>query len=234
MREAGAAKVRFPMGGEHAILINTGGGLAGGDEFHYRITAADNARITLTTQAAERVYRTLGPPATVRTTLEVAKGARLMWLPNELILYDGASLAREFHADVAASASLLSVEMAVFGRTAMGETVNSILFKDKWRIRRDGKLVFADDVHVEGRLPSSSATLSGAGAMATVMLISEDAEAHLERFRAAMAGIGGASAWNGKLVARFLARDGFELRRALIPALATLVGEAGMPKVWSM
>ena len=234
MREVGAAKVRFPHGGRDAILINTGGGLAGGDQFRYSIAAGEEAQLTVTAQAAERVYRTLGPAASVKTTLSAAKNAQLMWLPNETIFYDGAALTRELHADVASSAILLAVETDVFGRTAMGEVVRSISLKERWRIRRDGRLVFADDFVIEGALPSSSATLGDARAMAIVVLVAEDAESRLDSVRAAIANRDGASAWNGKLVARLLARDGFELRKALVPALAALVGEASLPKVWSM
>ena len=94
MREAHAAKVRIPHGSHEAILINTGGGLAGGDRFSFTITAEENARLTVTSQAAERVYRSLGPAADVEVTLAAHAGATLMWLPQETILFDGAALTR--------------------------------------------------------------------------------------------------------------------------------------------
>lgn len=233
LREQGAAKVRFPEGTHEAVLINTGGGLAGGDEFSFDITAGADARLTITTQAAERVYRTLGPPAAVTTRLTAGAGAFLAWLPQETILFDGASLRRRIAADIAADAVLLAVEPVIFGRKEMGETVRSIALRDRWRIRRDGRLVFADDIVIEGALPRSAATLGGAGAMATLLYVAADAEVRLDRLRSAITG-GGASAWDGKLVARLTAADGFALRKLLIPALCVLAGEAGLPKVWSL
>ena len=233
LREQGAAKVRFPDGNREAVLINTGGGLAGGDEFSFGIAAGADARLTVTTQAAERVYRSLGPPAAITTRLTAGAGAFLSWLPQETILFDGASLSRQIAADIAADATLLAVEPVIFGRKEMGEVIGHIALKDRWRIRRGGRLIFADDIAIEGALPGSSATLAGAGAMATLLYVAADAEAKLDPLRGAMTG-GGASAWNGKLVARLLAADGFALRKALIPALCLLAGQAGLPKVWSL
>ena len=106
MREAHAAKVRIPQGSHEAILINTGGGLAGGDRFTFTITAEENARLTVTSQAAERVYRSLGPAADVEVRLAAHAGATLMWLPQETILFDGAALTRRITADLAEDAQL--------------------------------------------------------------------------------------------------------------------------------
>lgn len=233
LREQGAAKVRFPDGNHEAILINTGGGLAGGDEFCFDIAAGADTRLTVTTQAAERVYRSLGPAAAVTATLTAGAGAFLAWLPQETILFDGASLSRQITADIAADATLLAVEPVIFGRKEMGEVIGRIALRDRWRVRRGSRLIFADDIAIEGALPGSAATLGGAGAMATLLYVAADAEAKLDPLRRAMTG-GGASAWNGKLVARLLAADGFAIRKALIPALCVLAGEAGLPKVWSL
>ena len=234
LREAHAAKARLPPGSHEAILINTGGGLAGGDRFTFDIAAEDQARLTVTSQAAERVYRTLGPPAEVDVTLRAGEGARLMWLPQETILFEGASIARRITADLAAGSRFLAVESIILGRAAMGETVTRVSLSDRWRIRRSGRLVFADDVVIDGTPPQSFATLGGARAFATALLVAPNAEEMLDRLRAAIGPGGAASAWSGKLVARFSGRDGFELRKSLIPALEVLAGGGPLPKTWSL
>jgi urease accessory protein len=234
LREVQASKVRFPGGCREAILINTGGGLAGGDSFEFSVAVEAHGRLSVTTQAAERVYRTLGPPASVLTRLSAGDEAHLGWLPNETILFDGASLSRELHADIAESAAFLAVEMVVFGRKAMGETITSISLRDRWRIRRGGRLVFADDLVVRDTLPTSLATLDGAGAIATIIFVAPEAEQRLDRIRNALGQTGAASAWDGKLVARLLAKDGFELKTSLIPAMFALLGGTGLPKTWTM
>ncbi|MBI2718435.1 MAG: urease accessory protein UreD [Rhizobiales bacterium] len=233
MREEGAAKVRFPQAGGEAILINTGGGLAGGDAFTFDIAVGDGASLTVTTQAAERVYRTLGPPAELVARLSAGPGATLCWLPQETILFDGASLSRRIEAELASDARLLMVEAVIFGRTERGELVRQAMLRDRWRIRRGGKLVFADDLAFAGPRPASTATLGKAGAVATVLLIGGDAESHFEPVRTLLGPHCGASAWSGKLIARLTAGDGFALRKLLVPLLGLLAKGRGLPKIWS-
>ena len=233
LREAHAAKVRVPFGSSEAILINTGGGLAGGDRFSFDITAEEKTGLTVTSQAAERVYRSLGPAAEVAVNLTARDGATLLWLPQETILFDGASLSRRITAELAGSARFLAVEPVILGREAMGETVQDAQLTDRWRIRQGGKLIFADDLAFGGTPPATAATLGEARAFATVVLVAEDAEALLDPTRNAIGARGAASAWSGKLVARLAARDGFDLRKSLIPALTVLAGRRSLPKTWT-
>lgn len=234
LREAHAAKLRLPPGSREAILINTGGGLAGGDRFSFDITAEEGACLTLTTQAAERVYRSLGPDAEVAVKLTAKASATLMWMPQETILFDGAALSRRIDADLAGDACFLAVESIILGREAMGETIAQARLSDRWRIRQDGKLIFADDLRFAGRPPASTATLRDARAFATVLLVAPQAEEMVEKLCTVLGENGAASAWSGKIIARLAARDGFELRKSLIPALAVMTGGAALPKTWSL
>jgi len=233
LREAHSAKTRIPAGSHEAILINTGGGLAGGDRFTFAITAEENARLTVTSQAAERVYRSLGPAADVEVKLDAQPNATLIWMPQETILFDGAALTRRITADLAADARFLAVESVILGREAMGETVRQAKLHDRWRIRQEGRLIFADDIAFDGPPPASPATLGQARAFATVVLVSPRAEDLLDTARTLIGHRGSASAWDGKLVARLIARDGFDLRKSLIPALTLLADGASLPKTWS-
>ncbi len=203
------------MGGNEAILINTGGGLAGGDRFVFDIAVGEGAALTVTSQAAERVYRSLGESAGVTVTLSAAAGALLHWLPQETILFDGAALARSLTADVAPGARFLAVESFVLGRSESGETVTSARLRDRWRISRNGALLHAEDLALTGAPPSTAATLGSNRAFATILLVADDSERHIEAIRAAIGPSGAVSAWNGKLVARLIAKDGFALRKAL-------------------
>lgn len=229
IREAGASKIRLPRGSTQAIVINTGGGLAGGDIFEHNFVCAPEASLTLTSQAAERVYQTLGPPAKITTRMQLDNDATLFWLPQETILYEGASLTRRYDVKVKGAARFLSVEPIVFGRTESGEKLLSVHVKDCWRIWREGHLIHAEDSAIGPDLPASKATLGGAAAMATVIYVNNDAEAKLE----AMQKICAASAWNGKLIARFVSQDGYALRKALIPAITVLAGAQALPKIWT-
>lgn len=233
MREEGSAKVRFPFGGNEAILINTGGGLAGGDDFGFDIEAGLNSNLSITSQAAERVYRTLGPAAQVQTHLTAKTDAKLFWLPQETILFDGAALIRKLEVDLSPTSTFIAVEPVIFGRLEAGEQVSQILFKDSWRIRMNGELIYADDILLDGAPPQTKATLDGATAIATVIYVGPDCENLLDAVRRVLGKNCAASAWNGKLVARLVAKDGFELRKSLIPALGVVAGAPALPKVWT-
>jgi urease accessory protein len=236
--QEGCAKIRLPRDAEatglEAVLINTAGGLTGGDRLAWRADAEAGARLTLTTQACERIYRASADAAKVMVQLSVGEGAELHWLPQETLLFDEGALVRSLDADLTANASLLAVEAVVLGRTAMGERVHRGGLRDRWRVRREGRLVFADEVRMEGeiaRLTQAAPVLAGGCAFASLLLVATDAEARLPAVRAALNAAGGASAFDGKLFARIAAPDGRALRRTLIPALEALRG-AALPRVW--
>ncbi len=239
--QSGSAKIRLPRDRAGApfegVLLNTAGGVTGGDRLAYEVAVGEAAEAVVTTQAAERVYRRSEGVARIDTTLAVGAGGRLDWLPQETILFDRSALSRRLTADIAADATLLAVEPLVLGRAAMGETIRTVFARDVWRIRRDGVLVFADALRLDGdseMIMKGGATGAGARAMATLVLVAPDAEARLDTVRAALEnarGEAGASAWNGMLVARFLAPGGQALRADLMMLIETLRG-APMPRVW--
>ena len=181
--QAGSAKVRFPRTHRgdalDATLINTAGGVTGGDHLTYAIDVGAAAAGVIATQAAERIYRRSAGVGRIDTTLSVAANGRLDWLPQETIVFDGAALARTMQADVDPSGRLLAVESVVLGRTAMGERATDIHVTDAWRIRRGGELVFADTLRLEGdaaAIMAGGATGNGAVAIATLVLVAPDAE----------------------------------------------------------
>ena len=237
----GCAKIRLPRDAAahnlEAVLINTAGGLTGGDRLDWRAEAGPGAALTLTTPACEKVYRARDGHAEVKVALEVGEGARLDWLPQETILFDGGALSRRLEANLAADARVLVVEAVVLGRTAMGETVRHGALRDRWRIRRDGRLLFADDLAFTGgvaALADRAPVLAGGGAFASLLLVAEDATRFLEPLRQALGEAGGASAFGGKLFARIVAPDGLALRRALLPALQILQDGEPCPRVWRL
>ena len=165
--------------------------------------------------------------------LELGAGAELAWLPQETILFDRARLARRIDVELAAGASLLLAEAVVFGRAAMGETMEQGLFTDHWRVRRAGKLVFADSVRLDGKVAAKlgAAAAAGGGIAIATVLVTPAGEGTLASLRALeFAGEVGISAWNGIAVARLVARDGARLRHDLISVLAAL--RAQVPRLW--
>ncbi len=233
IREFGASKCRIPHGSTEAILINTSGGLAGGDFVGVGATVGADAVLTLTSQTAERVYHTLGPPADVRVKLTAETGATLFWLPQETIVFDNSALQRSLEVELHESARFLAVEPIVFGRQEMGEVIGRVSVVDRWDIRRMGKRVHAEHFRLGPDLPQTRATLGQNRAMATVLFVAPEAETRRDAVCEVLSKNDGASVWNGKLVARLVARDGFHLRKTLIKVLNACVGHNNLPKTWT-
>ncbi len=241
--QEGAAKIRLPRtAGDplEAVLINTAGGLTGGDRLRWDIEVAENASVSVTTQACEKLYKAGSGQARIDCRLGVAAGASLAWLPQETIVYDGSALSRRVEADLAPGARALILEATLFGRAASGESVRHALFRDRWRIRVGGRLIHAEDLAIEGdpeAILARSATGGAAKAIATLLLVGTDAERHLDAARTILGKDGGASFWSvagtGKLLARVATRNGLALRARLVPLIELLNGQAGLPKIWT-
>jgi urease accessory protein len=244
LRQFGCLKARFPRGDDteraNAVMLNIGGGVAAGDRLDISVTVEPGARVTLASQAAERFYRALpgAAPATVRTSLTVAEGAAMEWLPQETIIFDRAAVDRRLDIALEAGASFLGVESLVFGRKAMGETVRNVRLRDLIRIRRGGRLLLHDAIRLDGEaedILSRRATGQGARAVATLLLVAPEAEALSAALREVLSAHpveAGVSAWDGLLLSRIVAADGAALRTAVVACLALLRGGRPLPRVW--
>jgi urease accessory protein len=239
LHESGSLRVRFPSPedeGLSAVFVNTAGGIAGGDRFDIEIAVGEGARLTLTTAAAEKVYRATGAAAELNIALKAAQGAHLSWLPQETILFDRARISRRIDIDLAEGASLLFCEIVVFGRAAMGERMQSGQFVDRWRVRRGGRLVFAETVRLEGDIGEKlerPAIAKAAAAIGTALIVPGH-EALVERIREASDTFGGEvgiSAWNGFAMARFCAQDAVRLRADMVAVLGR-ASPVPLPRLW--
>ena len=242
VHEDGSLRIRFPNATPdalEAVIVNTGGGMTGGDRFDIELTLGEGASLVAGSAAAEKIYRSNGPDAEMTMRFDLAAGARLAWLPQETILFDNARLSRRIDIDLAEGASLLMAEAVVFGRAAHGEAMNQGLFADRWRLRRNGRLVFADGARLDGAIAAhlgEPAVTSGGIAIATV-LVAPAGEAELAQRLEQVRALGehhtgevGISAWNGIAVARLCAKDGAALRHDLMAVLAAL--GAQVPRLW--
>lgn len=242
--QEGCAKIRLPKTFDtsmEAVLINSSGGLTGGDRMIWEVAAGAETEVTLTTQACEKIYKASADIVEVATRIEVAPGARVDWLPQETILFDRASLSRSLEVELASDSTFLAVEAVLLGRKAMGEAVETGLFRDRWRIRSGGKLLHADNLALSGEVASLAqrkAVLDGAAAFATLLYVGPDCELQLPRLRSLVDGAAGVGISHfqvhgrDKLVARFVAPDGFALRKILIPVISHLRKQKTVPKVW--
>ncbi len=220
-----------------AVFVNTAGGIAGGDQLNIDVSLAQNTAATFTTQTAERVYRSNSGAGQIDVKLEVGIGASLCWLPQETIIFDGANLKRKLDVELSTNSEILLLESFMLGRKAMGEQVTTGAINDRWNIRRDGKLVFAEALRIEDVSSLiGPAALQNYLAFATMIFASPDAHLHLDRLRAILQTSSvrcAASAWDGVLIARFVADDAYALRKTLIPTIENF-RRAAMPRVWQL
>jgi urease accessory protein len=239
LHESGSLRVRFPSPeaeGLSAMFVNTAGGIAGGDRFDIDIAVGEGSSLAVTTAAAEKIYRAQGPAAEVNIALKAAAGAHLSWLPQETILFDRARVLRRIDIDLAEGASLLLCEIVVFGRSAMGERLQSGEFVDRWRLRRGGRLVFAETVRLDGDIGAKltrPAVANGGVAIGTALIVPGD-EALVERIREIADSFGGEvgiSSWNGFAMARFCAQDAARLRADMMAVLGRASAKA-LPRMW--
>ena len=239
VHESGSLRVRFPNGtGQalEAVIVNIAGGMTGGDRFDVDIKVGAGAKLSMTTAAAEKIYRSLGPDSEIGVKLDVGPGGALAWLPQETILFDRARLRRRIDVDLARDASLMLAEASVFGRSGMGETVASGCFSDRWRVRIDGSLVFVELVQLNGGIAqrlAERAIAGGGAAVASVLKIPGDEQsvATVRFMQQDVAGEVGASSWNGLTLVRFVASDGAALRHDLVRVL-TALGSGPLPRLW--
>lgn len=229
-----------------AVLVTTSGGMVGGDRMDIALSVGPGAKAMVTTQAAEKVYRSTGADCRIDTRVTVEAGGWLEWMPQEAIVFEGSRLRRLTRLELAGDARLIAGEMLVFGRAAFGETVTRGLIRDAWEVARDGRLIWADALHMDGDVAETlahPAGFAGARACATLLHAAPDAPTWLDSVRetaAALEGVRvGATAFEGLLVVRILGGEALAVRRAYATLWARLRADAAglptrLPRLWEV
>ena len=241
LRQEGSYRASFPRhskGNIETVIINTAGGVTSGDKFTTTITAHENSQISITTQAAERIYRARDTlVGEIQTSLCLQKNAQLYWLPQETILFDGARLKRRLDVDLHSSAKFLMVEPLVFGREASGEKLLSGMLDDRVSISSNGQPIYIDRIKLKDNITDQlmrPALAYNSHAVVSIVLVKPNAKLLLEPVRALLPQKAGASLLNDNiLVVRMLAQDSYEMRTATFPIL-TLLTHNTVPKNWRL
>ncbi len=238
--QEGCAKIRLPRTHSNAleaVLINSSGGVTGGDRLDWNLVAAPQSRLVVTSQACERVYKSTGADAVVSNTITIGADAHVDWLPQETILFEQSRLRRTLNVDLAEGASLTAVEAILLGREAMGEAARSALLNDNWRIHRNGQLIHAEANRLSAADLERDALslLAGNNAFATILFIGDSAAAKVETVRALIpeGAKAAVSAINQRLTVRVLAPTGLALRRIITPIIAHLSRAGSLPRLWT-
>ena len=212
-----------PVSDNLAIWVNTAGGVVGGDRHQVNVECGEESAAMVTGQAAEKIYRSSGATSQLEQTVNVAPGSWLEWLPQGTILFDGCRLRRVNRFNVSGGGRLLAGEMITFGRIARGEKLRHGLVRDDWRLYRDGRMLWADCLHIEDDMEQifqNSAGFCNSTAMGLCVYAADDASKYIDTARQILMEQSnhsnetesGASAFNGFLLIRWLTRNPAELR----------------------
>ena len=239
-------RIMFPRVGcaiEEAVLVNTAGGIAGGDRLEFGVTALASASIAVTSQAAEKVYRALNEPARIATKLQACEAAKLAWLPQETIVFNGGRLSRETEVELSSGAELLALEWLVLGRAAHGEEMVGGHITDSWRVKKDGRLIWADCFRITDEVfphVHRKALLSNCKAVATLIYFGPHLDARMEYLRDIAASLEcrcAVTSVAGLVIVRFAAKASYDLRLAVRDFLQQFSrelkpGPFRVPKIW--
>ena len=238
--QQGSTKALFPrkVNGLECVVINTSGGLTGGDKFSNIFECEDQSKLTVTTQGCERIYKSNdGSAAIVENKIVLKNTASIYWLPQETIVFDQGKIKRELKVSLSSEAEALIVEPVIFGRLAMGETNISGCFDDTIEVCVDGKIIFLDKTRLSGnisKLLKRQAVAAGGSATASIIFKSKRAKLLLNRFKDHLNSYSGVSLIKDNfLVARLIAPTGYELRQMLVPII-TEITDKNLPKAWRL
>ena len=157
-----------------AVLINTSGGLTGGDDMCLKIDIGEKAKVSFTTQACEKFYKSTETEfCHIDNELNIAANASALWLPQESILFRNSHVRRKLRVNLAKNAQVMLAETLIFGRSSSGEIYDKGRLHDDWDITYDGQLIHSERLRINGENPlmNSSAGLSGHKALSTLVLI---------------------------------------------------------------
>ena len=145
-------------------IVNSSGGILGGDVLDARIELDAHAAVMLRQQAATKVYRSTCGPARSRCHFVLGEGAWLDYFPDELIPFAGSDYRQTTEVDVAPGAVMLLSEMVTAGRVARGEQFAFRRLLLDVQCRSDGVLRLRDcsDVQPAQQRLDSPAILGGA------------------------------------------------------------------------
>lgn len=167
----------------HNVIVHPPGGLVGGDLLDIRVRAEDGTHALLSTPGATRFYASDGELAAQRVHLDLARGARMEWLPLEAIAYPGCEARNEWTAALEPQAELLAWDVTALGLPTAGEPFNTGRLHQRMAIPGvwlEAACIDASDI----RLLESPLGLGGMRGLGTLLLASgsplgRERQAHL-------------------------------------------------------
>jgi urease accessory protein len=137
-----------PDGTCQVYLIHPPGGVVGGDELMLTFEARGGARALITTPGATKLYRSPGVGSRVSQNLRVSGGAALEWLPQETIVYAGASASTSMSVQLDDTSHFVGWDVTCLGQDNRGLVHGQLT--QKWQLERGGRLLWTERAEIEG------------------------------------------------------------------------------------
>ena len=240
MYQSGSAKLMLPKTYSdmiEAVILNTSGGMTDGDVLSIDVRA-EGCPLVMTTQTAERVYRSGGTkPAKVKINLSVSDTADLHWLPQETILFNDSKFERTLTVNLSSCSNFLCTETIVLGREAMGENICDCELIDNWRVFRDGNLFHAESFRLSNevnKIIAAPAGCNGARLLSTILYVGNNVDQVAERLAELIkqtASDCAVSCWNDRFVIRLVSAHSASARKD-IERILLAVRQQPLPRVW--
>jgi urease accessory protein len=166
----------------HAVVIHPPAGIAGGDALNIDIELQAHTHVVMSTPGATQWYKsTADAGAVMQLDVQVGEQAKLDWLPQENILFDGSQVQLKTSLDLAPSASAIGWDVNMLGRTAKGETWQQASLSQRSQIKRGGKRLWLEhsDLHSSDTQRANSAALAGHCVMGTLWAVGEQASSEM-------------------------------------------------------
>ncbi|MFJ7727562.1 urease accessory protein UreD [Neobacillus sp. NPDC097160] len=162
----GAFKVMRPIyhddsGQACYYLLNPGGGYLDGDRYKMKISLDENARLTLTTQGATKIYKTPKNYAYQESEIFLGAGSYLEYIPDPLIAYQNAKYKQKNVIRMDRSATFLYSDILTPGWSPGGERFSYKTVQLLNEIYMDDELVVYDHI----KLNPAEQNIKGLGFM---------------------------------------------------------------------
>ena len=141
----------------HVYILHPPGGVVGGDHLNIYVDVNSNAHALITTPAAGKFYRSVGPVAKLEQNIKVASKGVLEWFPSENIIFSGARAQIQTKVELAHDSHFIGWEISCLGRPASDEIFSQGELDQRFEVWRDGIPLRIERISLKGGDPALNA-----------------------------------------------------------------------------
>lgn len=147
----------------HLYLLHPPGGIVGGDDILFHARVKENAHALITTPGATKFYCSAGATAKQKQKFFIDSGGVFEWFPLEIIVFPGAIFHASTEVNLEADSVFFGWDILCLGRLVNGDLFNKGSLKNRFIIRRNGHLVYIDQMQINNDFEPGKELLSAPG-----------------------------------------------------------------------